>query len=231
MRDSFFYLVSILAMILVIMDEKVYWYEAVGFLILYALYIVAMVYNTKLQNFVYSKASLIAKTGIIDNSQCDTNNNYNTLSNAQTGVGLNNLASGSSTFNIAENVDSQSQKDDLEKQFDPNDSVENFSPFNLPSSDQPIMEKLKFIFCWPLIAILYLTVPDCRKIRLQKYFLITFSMSLVWLSIFSYLMVWMITVIGYTFSIPDTIMGITLIAFGASVPDALSSLLVAKNGN
>jgi Ca2+/Na+ antiporter len=55
-------------------------------------------------------------------------------------------------------------------------------------------------------------------------------MSLVWLSIFSYIMVWMITVIGFTFRIPDTVMGITLIAFGASVPDALSSLLVAKSG-
>ena len=49
-------------------------------------------------------------------------------------------------------------------------------------------------------------------------------MSLVWLSLFSYIMVWMITIIGYTFLIPDTIMGITLIAFGASVPDALSKI-------
>ncbi len=41
----------------------------------------------------------------------------------------------------------------------------------------------------------------------------------------------MITVIGYTFRIPDTIMGLTFIALGASIPDCYSSLIVAKQGH
>lgn len=43
-------------------------------------------------------------------------------------------------------------------------------------------------------------------------------------------MVWMITVIGFTLGIPDTVMGLTFIAAGVSVPDALSGVAVVKEG-
>lgn len=55
-------------------------------------------------------------------------------------------------------------------------------------------------------------------------------MSVVWISIYSYLLMWMITVIGYTFHIPDTIMAIIFLAFGVSMPDAIASWIVVKNG-
>ena len=43
-------------------------------------------------------------------------------------------------------------------------------------------------------------------------------------------MVWMITVIGFTLGIPDTVMGLTFIAAGVSVPDALSGIAVVREG-
>jgi solute carrier family 24 (sodium/potassium/calcium exchanger), member 4 len=58
----------------------------------------------------------------------------------------------------------------------------------------------------------------------------TFTMAIAWLCLFTYLMVWMVTVIGFTFGIPDSIMGITFLAAGSSVPDALSSVLVVRQG-
>ena len=42
--------------------------------------------------------------------------------------------------------------------------------------------------------------------------------------------VWMITVIGFTLGIPDTVMGLTFIAAGVSVPDALSGIAVVREG-
>ena len=44
------------------------------------------------------------------------------------------------------------------------------------------------------------------------------------------MMVWMITVIGFTLDIPDTVMGLTFIAAGVSVPDALSGIYVMRDG-
>lgn len=41
-------------------------------------------------------------------------------------------------------------------------------------------------------------------------------------------MVWMVTMIGWTFGIPDSIMGITFLAAGTSVPDAYASMHAAK---
>ncbi len=49
--------------------------------------------------------------------------------------------------------------------------------------------------------------------------------------LFSYVMVWMVALIGYTLRVPDTIMGITFLAAGTSVPDAMASLIVARQGN
>ncbi len=55
-------------------------------------------------------------------------------------------------------------------------------------------------------------------------------MTIVWLCLLTYLMVWMVTIIGFTFGIPDSVMGITFLAAGSSVPDALSSVLVVRQG-
>ncbi|VVD00421.1 unnamed protein product [Leptidea sinapis] len=70
------------------------------------------------------------------------------------------------------------------------------------------------------------TMPDCRG----RWYPVTFVISMLWISFYSYFMVWMITVIGYTLGIPDTVMGLTFVAAGVSVPDALSSLAVIKEG-
>ncbi|KAG7281670.1 hypothetical protein CRUP_008045 [Coryphaenoides rupestris] len=66
--------------------------------------------------------------------------------------------------------------------------------------------------------------------RWEKYFLVTFFGSTLWIGVFSYVMVWMVTVIGFTLDIPDVIMGITFLAAGTSIPDCMASLLVARQG-
>ncbi|XP_045780474.1 probable sodium/potassium/calcium exchanger CG1090 isoform X1 [Maniola jurtina] len=70
------------------------------------------------------------------------------------------------------------------------------------------------------------TMPDCRG----RWYPVAFIISMLWISFYSYFMVWMITIIGYTLGIPDTVMGLTFVAAGVSVPDALSSLAVIKEG-
>ena len=44
-------------------------------------------------------------------------------------------------------------------------------------------------------------------------------------------MVWMANAIGITLRIPDEVMGVTILAMGTSIPDALSSIAVAKRGH
>jgi len=51
---------------------------------------------------------------------------------------------------------------------------------------------------------------------------------MVWLAVYSWLMVWWATVFGNTIGIPSKIMGLTLLAAGTSVPDLITSVIVAK---
>ncbi len=69
-----------------------------------------------------------------------------------------------------------------------------------------------------------------NKHRFLKWYPFTFVMAIVWLCFLTYLMVWMVTIIGFTFGIPDSVMGITFLAAGSSVPDAMSSVLVVRQG-
>lgn len=74
------------------------------------------------------------------------------------------------------------------------------------------------------------TMPNCREERYKNWYPFTFLVSMIWISFYSYFMVWMITIIGTTLNIPDTVMGLTFVAAGVSVPDALSSIAVIKEG-
>ncbi|XP_067138161.1 sodium/potassium/calcium exchanger 4-like [Centruroides vittatus] len=100
----------------------------------------------------------------------------------------------------------------------------------IPSPSEGLAVILKWIIKAPVLAVLYYTIPDCRKSRWKNWFMVSFLMSIVWTAVFSYVMVWMVTLLGYTLGIPDSIMGITFLAAGTSVPDAFASLLVARQG-
>ncbi|TFK15955.1 potassium channel subfamily K member 10 [Platysternon megacephalum] len=104
---------------------------------------------------------------------------------------------------------------------------ENASPFSAPDGK---MNKVKWIFTWPLLFLLFCTIPNCSKPRWENFFMLTFILSTLWIALFSYFMVWMVTIIGYTLGIPDVIMGITFLAAGTSVPDCMASLIVARQG-
>nr|XP_027787269.1 sodium/potassium/calcium exchanger 4 [Marmota flaviventris] len=101
------------------------------------------------------------------------------------------------------------------------------SPFSMPEARG---DKAKWVFTWPLIFLLCVTIPNCSKPRWEKLFMVTFITATLWIAVFSYFMVWLVTIIGYTLGIPDVIMGITFLAAGTSVPDCMASLIVARQG-
>merc|ERR1719428_769536 len=79
------------------------------------------------------------------------------------------------------------------------------------------------------------TIPDTRFNSVQQVcggyiFIFSFIMSIVWISAFSWLMVWWATRIGETWNIDPALMGLTILAAGTSVPDLLTSVIVARKG-
>lgn len=119
--------------------------------------------------------------------------------------------------------------------------------------------KVLWLLYLPFAVLFYLTIPDCRKPKLRKYFAVTFILSTLHITVASYLLVWMIAIIGkqhvvilsislrilsnapakmdesflipgFTLSISDTVMGLSFLAIGVTLPDIVASLLVVRKG-
>ncbi|KAM8852606.1 sodium/potassium/calcium exchanger 3 [Synchiropus picturatus] len=127
--------------------------------------------------------------------------------------------------NETENEDTMNN--DMDEDEDEEDSEGPFVPFQCPAG---VCSKLKWLLAWPVCLLLYYTVPNCSTPRWENWFMLSFVASTLWIAAFSYIMVWMVTVIGFTLGIPDVIMGITFLAAGTSVPDCMASLIVARQG-
>jgi len=64
----------------------------------------------------------------------------------------------------------------------------------------------------------------------QRWYALSFAMSLVWLTVLSYLMVEFILKLGCLWNLSAVVMGLTFLAMGTSIPDALGSIAVARSG-
>uniref|UniRef100_A0A7N8Y4S4 Sodium/calcium exchanger membrane region domain-containing protein n=1 Tax=Mastacembelus armatus TaxID=205130 RepID=A0A7N8Y4S4_9TELE len=114
-----------------------------------------------------------------------------------------------------------------EEQEDREEENAPFKPFVLPDG---WCVRVKWLLSWPVSVLLHCTIPNCNLPQWERWYLLTFLSSTLWIALFSYLMVWMVTIISYTLRIPEVIMGITFLAAGTSVPDCMASLIVARQG-
>ena len=66
-------------------------------------------------------------------------------------------------------------------------------------------KRITYVCFLPLVLPLWLTLPDTRKQESRKWFPISFLGSILWIAVFSYLMVWWATISGEAFSIPPEV--------------------------
>ncbi|KAM9362819.1 sodium/potassium/calcium exchanger 2-like [Symphorus nematophorus] len=91
-------------------------------------------------------------------------------------------------------------------------------------------KRLTYLLILPIVFPLWLTLPDVRRESSAKFFPITFIGAICWIAFFSYLMVWWAHQVGETFWITEEIMGLTILAAGTSIPDLITSVIVARKG-
>lgn len=114
--------------------------------------------------------------------------------------------------------------------------------------NQSCFSQFTWVLIWPIHLFFCAVIPNCRSKKNCKIYPLTFIMCIIWIGTLSYGVAWMITIIGklfytnniyfisefyytgYTLNIPDSVMGITFLAAGTSVPEAVSSVIVAKRG-
>ncbi|XP_006764998.1 PREDICTED: sodium/potassium/calcium exchanger 2 isoform X7 [Myotis davidii] len=106
---------------------------------------------------------------------------------------------------------------------------EDDQPLSLAWPPNP-RKQVTFLIVLPIVFPLWLTLPDVRKPSARKFFPITFFGAITWIAIFSYLMVWWAHQVGETIGISEEIMGLTILAAGTSIPDLITSVIVARKG-
>mmetsp|Transcript_84459 Transcript_84459/g.131946 ORF Transcript_84459/g.131946 Transcript_84459/m.131946 type:complete len:339 (+) Transcript_84459:3-1019(+) len=100
-----------------------------------------------------------------------------------------------------------------------------------PASDAGWKDWVWYVVTFPIVFCLVCTVPDVRREGLRNMFVLTFVMSIGWIAAFTWVMVWFATAISETCGLDEHIMGLTVLAAGTSVPDLLTSMIVAREGH
>uniref|UniRef100_A0A6G1RUX7 Solute carrier family 24 member 5 n=1 Tax=Hypotaenidia okinawae TaxID=2861861 RepID=A0A6G1RUX7_9GRUI len=72
-------------------------------------------------------------------------------------------------------------------------STDHPSVFTMPEAD---LKRILWVLSLPIITLLYLTIPDCRRQFWRNWFMVTFLISAAWISALTYILVWMITIAG-----------------------------------
>ncbi|XP_030648924.1 sodium/potassium/calcium exchanger 5 [Chanos chanos] len=222
-RDCLAYAVSVSAVIGIISDNRVYWYDAACLLLVYGLYIVVLCFDIRISEYMMRRFSpccaCLRKSSQEQSEQQplvgwhnDTSLRVHQRSRADSGI----FQEDSGYSHLSLSLHGLNEITEEQK-----------SVFTMPEND---LKRILWVLSLPVTALLYVTVPDCRKRLWKKCYMITFLMSAVWISAFTYVLVWMVTIVGETLGIPDTVMGLTLLAAGTSIPDTVASVMVAREG-
>jgi sodium/potassium/calcium exchanger 2 len=99
----------------------------------------------------------------------------------------------------------------------------------LSEADVPLRAKINYLICLPL-CLFFCIVPDCRPPGCEGRAVGGFFMSIFVIALLAIVMVELATIFGDSLGIPTVVMGLTVLAAGTSVPDLLSSVIVAKQG-
>ena len=100
------------------------------------------------------------------------------------------------------------------------------SPFLFPKGT---FRRILWLMALPLIIIFALTIPNPKQDCSKKLYLITFFMCVIYVGLFCYLLVWMMTIIGYAIGIPEIVLGLVILSAGSSFPDVVECIIVTRH--
>ncbi|XP_055677661.1 sodium/potassium/calcium exchanger 3-like [Lutzomyia longipalpis] len=218
-RDCIMYGFAVIALITTLYDGKVMWYEALCLVSAYIIYIVAICCNDmiarKAQTVVHScgeqfkSPKCTEKPAKIVDEGSPLMEGVQRLQNGYS-KGCTESAVNVSVTEVCATTEA--------------DEWVSVNPW-----DKKDKSTFMFICRWPIAFVLWSTIPDCRRFPRLRF--LTFTTCVMWIGAMSYVVAFLITAIGDTLNVPDSVMGLTFLAAGTSVPEAVSSVIVANKGH
>lgn len=91
-----------------------------------------------------------------------------------------------------------------------------------------VFARIWWLYTWPIRALTTCLIPSPKTSR--KWYPLSFIMCIVFIGCNSYLIFWMMSVIGFTLGIPDIVMGFTILCWGSCLPEAIACIIVIRKG-
>ncbi|KRF80531.1 sodium/potassium/calcium exchanger 4 [Drosophila virilis] len=130
-----------------------------------------------------------------------------------------NTSSMSSTANLTHSKNWNGEDDD--------DDQLPRSIFAFPHGATTFM-KCWWVFTFPIKLVLRMVIP--HPMRHRRLYPLSFIMCIICIGLNAYLIVWMLTAFGVAIRVPTIVMGLTFLAAGSTMPEAVSSLISLRNG-
>ncbi|KAJ9471390.1 Sodium/potassium/calcium exchanger Nckx30C [Diplonema papillatum] len=205
-RDSMWYSLALVVLSIFFWDHEIYFYEAFILLLIYVLYVSFMTWNEHAKERAWETIGMPWKDLAVEMIRTEEKLNQQDVE----------LVEVAGSPKVEEEEDDDDEDDDI------------WLPWG--QAGMSVKGKFAFIFFYPLNFALWLTVPNCKLEAKKKYYPAAFFLSIVWIAVFAYFMVWWAEVSSKTLDIPSEVMGFTILAAGTSVPDLITSVIVAKKG-
>ncbi|CAO1408469.1 unnamed protein product [Diamesa hyperborea] len=210
-RDCMYYGISVIALIIVIYDGIVMWYEAAFLVLAYLIYLIIM----------YMNNSLTKRANII-------------LPAIRRSPGLYKEVDELTPF-FRKHEMLEDQRIVVERAMivevpfmdipiDDDFKTENdfaTSPWKVPED----CNRLMYLIKWPITLLLWLTIPDCR--RHKKIYILTFIVCVIWVGLVSYFVA---SIVQSVSKYHHSVMNLTILSAGTSIPEAVSSVIMTSRG-
>jgi len=247
-RDTTFYSIALIVLVIFFLDDSIKWYEALILFLWYFCYVIFMKFNVMFEGKFLEVFPSLKKEGdeghgkeggfyaqrnsrkpLLALMRGKVQGKADETEMKTPGVGLEGLKIQLQNGEDEESKEPLKNLNEEEKGAEDEDD-EPYVDYVRGGPGDSVVGKVMWGLSLPLMVPMWCTIPDPQDKERQKYYPIAFLMSIIWIAIFSYFMVWWATLTGETLGISDAVMGLTFLAAGTSVPDLITSVLVAKEG-
>ena len=110
------------------------------------------------------------------------------------------------------------------------DSTDDVPQAPAHSASKGPLQRMTAMVLRPFECLLSFVIPDCRQPETEKFFVLTFALSGCLIGVASYILVWMLAIIGFTFGIPESVLSLTFMSIASALPDVISSVMAVRQG-
>ena len=255
-RDTTFYSIALMMLVGFFGDDTIEWWEALILFAWYFCYVGFMKFNGILEGKFLEKFPSLKGKEHPEEDNADNKDSNKDKARRQAGfkvghrkpllalmrgkvenndgvdvkagvgmVGLKETLTGGEGDKLKEDVEEERQETESN-----HEEEEPYKDYIRAGPGDDILSKVMWVVSLPLMVPMWITIPDPQDKKRQNWFPVSFLFSICWIAAFSYLMVWWATLVGDALGISDAVMGLTFLAAGTSVPDLITSVLVAKEG-